>query len=200
MDQIIRLITKQDVPKVVRTMADSFQQEDLYTYFLPDEGQRAAFLEKFMLFRLKFGMKYGTVLVTDDCQGVAVFLPPENKMKPKDLLLLGGASAMMSCDKEARQRIMNFNNYADEACAACIQAPHWHISPICVSPAFQGKGYGSALMAYGNEHVITPGTPCFLETQSAKNEGFYIKFGFVKQSSTTVPNSTLPHITMVRPG
>lgn len=194
----IRQITKADVPKIVRTMVDSFLQEDLYVYFVQDEQRRICFLEKFMLFRLKFGMKYGTVLVTDDCQGVAVFLPPERQMKPLDLILLGGAGALMKCSAEERKRIMDFNTYSDQAQNACIAVPHWHLSPICVSKDYQGKGYGGALLMYGFAHVVCGNAPCFLETQSNSNEQFYLKRGFETQTKSTVPNSSIPHITMIR--
>lgn len=193
----IRPIEKGDVPKAVRTMADSFQDEALYVYFIPDAQRRARFLERFMRFRLKFGMKYGTVLVTDDCAGVAVFLPPGNRMKPADLLLLGGMAALLRCSAPERKRIMAFNDYADRVCADCIRTPHWHLSPICVAPQSQGKGYGGALLAQGLE-TVAAGAPCFLETQSEKNEGFYARYGFVTRAAAPIPGSAIPHIAMVK--
>lgn len=142
-------------------------------------------------------MKYGTVLVTDDCQGVALFIPPKAEMKPKDLIFLGGAAAMMKCSGEDRDRIMAFNNYADQVFADSVTVPHWRISPICVSTKFQGKGYGSALLKKGLETVVK-NDPCFLETQSKDNEGYYAKFGFTTVSDSVIPGTGIPHIAMVK--
>lgn len=46
----IRLIEKSDVSKVAEAMADSFHNEALYRYFVPDEGKREQFLGKFLAF------------------------------------------------------------------------------------------------------------------------------------------------------
>ncbi len=55
---------------------------------------------------------------------------------------------------------------------------HWHVGPIGVHPAAQGRGVGKALLnaflAMADEHR----SPAFLETDVDKNVELYEKFGF----------------------
>lgn len=55
---------------------------------------------------------------------------------------------------------------------------HWHLGPIGVLPAYQGKGVGSALMTRFCQEVDAFGAKAYLETDLEKNVLFYQKFGF----------------------
>lgn len=195
----IRSFAPQDFDAVVSTMTEAFAEDALYRYFVEDKAQRQRFLTKFMAFRLRYGLAFGTVLVTDDCQGVAIWLAPGHAMTPWDLLRFGGMKAMMSCSKESRKRLMGFNNFADERMAAAAPARRWHLSPICVAPACQRKGYGQALVVRGQELMGSEGSPCCLETQSEGAVKFYEACGFRTLSRDTVPGSELSHTVMQWP-
>lgn len=146
-----------------------------------------------MAFRLRYGLKYGTVLVAGGGAGAAIFLAPGHQMGPKDLLLYGGLSAMLPCTKAQRERIMGFNDFADAIAAPAAERPCWHLSPICVEPSSQGKGLGKALVAYGLAQIQAVSQPCYLETQSEKNVAFYQACGFRVVSRTPVPGTGLDH-------
>ena len=83
----VRLFQENDRDRAVSTMVHAFKNDGLYRYFIPEDGARERFLETFMAFRLRYGLKYGTVLVADEGAGVAVFLAPGHQMSPKDLRL-----------------------------------------------------------------------------------------------------------------
>ena len=190
----IRPFQKQDTVRVVSAMTDAFAEDALYRYFIPEDAKRRAFLEKFMAFRLRYGCKYGTVLVANEGEGVAVFLRPGHQMNPADLLLCGGLRAMLPCTKEERERIMGFNDFADKLAAWAVRQPCWHLSPICVAPLSQGKGIGKALVTHGLSQI---GQPCYLETQSPENVSFYQSCGFREVSRTPVPGTGMEHFGML---
>ena len=169
----VRSFAKNDTDRVVSAMAGAFADDALYRYFIPEDEARERFLKKFMAFRLRYGLKYGTVLVADEGAGVAVFLAPGHQMGPKDLLLCGGLSAMLPCTKAQRERIMGFNDFAGAIAAPAAEQPCWHLSPICVEPGSQGKGLGKALVVHGLAQIQAVSQPCYLETQSEKNAAFY---------------------------
>ena len=189
----IRPFQKQDTPRVVNTMAAAFAEDALYRYFVKEEAERKAFLEAFMAFRLRYGQKYGKVFVADGGEGVTIFLKSGHQMGPADLLLCGGLRAMLPRTKEERERIMGFNDFADKLAAQAVKGPCWHLSPICVAPASQGKGIGKALMACGLSQVRASGQLCYLETQSAGNAAFYQVCGFREVSRTPVPGTEMEH-------
>lgn len=189
----IRAFQKQDTARVISTMAGAFADDPLYRYFIPEDAARERFLKKFMAFRLRYGCRYGNVLVADGGVGVAVFLKPGHNMGPADLLLCGGLQAMLLCTKEQRERIMRANRFADAIAAQTVGEPCWHLSPICVDPAFQGKGIGKALMAHGLAQIQELSQPCYLETQSAANVAFYRSCGFSEVSRTPAPGTGVDH-------
>ncbi len=193
----LREFQKRDTEQVLSTLCAAFQNDGLYAYFIEDPGARARFLRAFMRFRLKYGLKAGTVWVTDGCEGVLILIKPNQVMSPKHLLLYGGLSAMLNCTSVQRDRIMRFNSFADSQCERYIQQPFWHVSPICVSPEAQGKGLGSALLRCGLDLVRASGQPCYLETQSAKNLPFYEACGFVQAGQAEVPGSGLISCSMI---
>ena len=114
-------------------------------------------------------------------------------MNPADLLLCGGLRAMLPRTKEEWDRIKGFNDFADKLAAWAVQQPCWHLSPICVVPASQGRGAGKALMDHALSRVRASGQPCYLETQSAGNAAFYRACGFRKISHTPVPGTDMVH-------
>ena len=186
----IRPFQKNDTARVVDTMAAAFADDALYWYFVEGEAERKVFLEKFMTFRLRYGCKYGTVLVANEGEGVAVFLKPGHQMNPADLLFCGGLRAMLPCSKAQRDRVMGFNSFADELAAKVVKQPCWHLSPICVAPPSQGKGVGKALMTQGLSQLREP---CNLETQSPENVAFYQSCGFREIFRTPVPGTEMDH-------
>jgi ribosomal protein S18 acetylase RimI-like enzyme len=55
---------------------------------------------------------------------------------------------------------------------------HWHLGPVGVLPGHQGKGIGSRLMQRFCREVDACSAKAYLETEGAKNQRFYEKFGF----------------------
>lgn len=189
---------KRDINTITELMCNSFKEDPLYTYFVPECEARLKFLRDFMKFRLKYGMKYGEVYVTKDCKGVVIWLPPNCEMKFKDVVMLGGFTAMLKCGSKAMKRIMDFNNYADKITGEVISDPHWHISPIAVSPEYQGRGYAKELILHKLSQIDQKCQLCSLETQSEKNETIYKKYGFETASITNIPDTQIRHIAMIR--
>jgi ribosomal protein S18 acetylase RimI-like enzyme len=55
---------------------------------------------------------------------------------------------------------------------------HWHLGPIGVLPAYQGKGVGSELLDRFCQEADACLSPAYLETDTDKNVRFYERFGF----------------------
>jgi len=58
------------------------------------------------------------------------------------------------------------------------RAPHWHLGPLGVHPACQGRGIGKALLGAFLTMVDDQGLPAYLETDVDRNVALYEKFGF----------------------
>ncbi|HEY8587277.1 MAG TPA: GNAT family N-acetyltransferase [Rhodanobacter sp.] len=70
-------------------------------------------------------------------------------------------------------------------------APHWHLGPLAVAPAYRRRGVGRRLLAQCCEHLDVLAAAAWLETDLAINVAFYETLGFsvVRQESLLgVPN------------
>jgi ribosomal protein S18 acetylase RimI-like enzyme len=56
--------------------------------------------------------------------------------------------------------------------------PHWHIGPVGVRPAHQGRGVGTALLGSFLDIADEQGASAFLETDVDRNVVLYQRFGF----------------------
>jgi len=74
--------------------------------------------------------------------------------------------------------------------------PHWHLAPIAVDPAHQGKGVGSTLLDWFCGHADKDKLPAYLETSRIENVHLYQRFGFSVRSQATAVG--VPHWFMWR--
>ena len=58
------------------------------------------------------------------------------------------------------------------------QEPHWYLPLIGVDPAYQGKGYGDALMSYALDRCDRERVPAYLESTNPRNVSLYRRHGF----------------------
>jgi GNAT superfamily N-acetyltransferase len=58
------------------------------------------------------------------------------------------------------------------------QPPHWYLAAIGVAPAWQGRGFGGALMRPVLERCDADGVPAYLEASSPRNRALYERNGF----------------------
>lgn len=64
--------------------------------------------------------------------------------------------------------------------------PHWHLGPIAVLPACQGKGIGTKLMHRFCQEVDACSAAAYLETDMAQIVPFYERFGFEVRAESDI--------------
>ena len=78
-----------------------------------------------------------------------------------------------------------------------VDGPHWYLVAIGSRSECQGQGLGSQLVEVGTSRADAAGLPCYLETATESNIGFYSKRGFEIVGQTEFLGHTLTG--MVRP-
>ena len=63
---------------------------------------------------------------------------------------------------------------------------HWHVGPVAVDLALQGRGIGSTMMDVLSSRIDRHPAPAYLETDKPENVRFYRKFGFEICTATAV--------------
>jgi GNAT superfamily N-acetyltransferase len=77
--------------------------------------------------------------------------------------------------------------------------PHWYLNMLATHPDWQRQGLGGALMGEVFGIADEAGVPCYLETETVANVGYYRHHGFEVRSEWDVPLDG-PHMWgMVRP-
>ncbi len=82
-------------------------------------------------------------------------------------------------------------DYAEALHHRDMTDPHWYVMVLGVAPAFQGQGYGRALLQPMLDRAELEGVPCYLETTQPKNVSFYRRLGFDVLVEDVEPESGL---------
>ncbi len=111
----------------MQTLVAAFRDDPLYAYFISDPDKRVEFLKRFMLFRLRYGMKYGQVYCLPDAKGICIWLPPEASMSFWDVVSLGGFGAMVRQGSKVMNTVMSYNKSCDELIQTHAPGRHWKV-------------------------------------------------------------------------
>jgi ribosomal protein S18 acetylase RimI-like enzyme len=79
-----------------------------------------------------------------------------------------------------------------------MSRPHWYLMALGVDPPYQGQGIGGRLLQPALVRADEERIPCYLETQTERNVGFYQQRGFNVVSEGEVPGYSLRIWVMVR--
>ena len=185
------------LPHAVNTLSAAFQNDPLYRFIIPDDGERSAFLQVFFAFRLRYGMNFGEVHVTSGtCEAVAVWIRAEGARKGP--MLEGGLAVVKAVKGDARRKLLEMQRYVDSM-RERVPFPYWHLSPIAVHPAHQRRGLASVLIRSMLERIDREQAVSVLETQDQKNVMMYERYGFRIFCEGTIPGSDTRNWLMTRP-
>lgn len=139
------------------------------------------------------GMMFGAY-AQDELRGVLGTLPPGAcRPRPTDALTM---VARLALDNPP-SGLLRIGRWLTTWLRRDLAEPHWHLGPLAVDPAYQGHGVGSRLMIDFCRRVDQAAEFTYLETDLARNVGFYEKFGFRVVGTESVLGT--PNWFMVRP-
>ena len=119
-------------------------------------------------------------------------------MTPWRILQAGGMSLYLKIGSEIASRLKRIEDHVSLLHRRHTGFQHWYLSPIAVDPSFQGRGYTRTLMKAMLIRLDKEGLPCYLETQSEKNVAIYQRYGFKVVETGTIPDTQIPHWSMLR--
>ncbi|MEX1962167.1 type II CRISPR RNA-guided endonuclease Cas9, partial [Pseudomonas aeruginosa] len=191
----VRLATRDDVPRAVRTLAAAFADYPATRHTVDPDRHIERVTELQELFLTRVGLDIGKVWVADDGAAVAVWTTPESVEAGAVFAEIGPRMAELSGSRLAAQQQMEG-----------LLAPHrpkepaWFLATVGVSPDHQGKGLGSAVVLPGVEAAERAGVPAFLETSAPHNLPFYERLGFTVTADVEVPEGPRTWCMTRKPG
>ena len=188
-----------DRNKLAHHLAQAFFHDPLYTYSLPNSSHRYRVVVPMMQVMLTYGLCQGTVDVAPQEAGAAIWLGPEDPFVDHLKMILAGIMApVMKAGWQGLRRMLAFS-VSLEKIHTRQPLEHWYLFILGVAPKYQGNGVGSRLLETGLARADTTAHPCYLETLSESNVGFYRRHGFeITHEDATV--SGAPFWTMLRKG
>ena len=167
----------------VHSLTRAFWSDPFLVHFYPDEAVRARRINLFFQLLWQVSMPLGHVAVTDRCEAVALWRPP-NRWRIERLTIAANLPAMLWAYGSATGRVIR--------CLSAMEKhhprqPHWYLATVGTDPAHQGRGLAGCLIRSGLERCDATGVPAYLEAASENLVPFYGGMGFQLLSKVTVP-------------
>ncbi|HQE91696.1 MAG TPA: GNAT family N-acetyltransferase [Anaerolineae bacterium] len=193
-------LTRAQIKPAARVLARAFADEPLIQYFIPDTMRRHQKI--YYVFRLvvSYGLHYGEGYATSpNLEGIAIWLPSERVMMSLwDQILHGAIPAFFNLGIKSTVHISATDVYMENVHMRNAPFPHQYLWAIGVEPAYQRRGYASALFRPMLARLDATGLPCYLEAHTEPNMQIYQHYGFEICDVGTFPNSDTRYMAMVR--
>lgn len=199
---MIRPATPSDVPAISQLMAEAFWDDDAISdYFkgiaqidlASERAERAAALAPIFARQLEVDyLPNGVVDVAAEGSqilGAALWsLPGASYTSFSDYVRMYGGHAYRMLLRDVQSGELH------------PEEPHWYLYTLTVSPAAQGKGIGSSLLAHGLQRADDSSRPVYLEATSVGSQRLYERKGFRLMREIPTSEDERPNeVGMVRP-
>jgi GNAT superfamily N-acetyltransferase len=184
-----RSASANDGPAAVDALARAFWSDPFLVHFYPDETMRARRIHRFFRILWKASLPLGYVEVTDRCEAVALWRPP-NRWRIEWSTIARNIPAILLAYGSATARVIR--------CLAAMEKhhprqPHWYLATVGTDPMHQGHGLAGRLIRSRLARCDAAGEAAYLEAASEDLVPFYGGMGFRQLGEVTVPDGPVFH-------
>jgi GNAT superfamily N-acetyltransferase len=198
MSKVIRL-PDSEISRAGELLARSFFHDAIVKYMLPDDVERARLMPWHFTAFVHYGQLFGEVYTTEQIEGVAVWIPPDDaEMTPERLQQAGLDKAPEILGEDSWRRFSSVMDYLEQFHYKDVLSRHWYLPLIGIEPSHQGRGLGGMLLAPMLARADAEGLPCYLETVEPRNVPFYERQGFKIIRDGIEPDSGIRYWTFRR--
>lgn len=188
------------IKKVASVLSKAFQDDPVFTYFIPDTETRRAKSHYVFETLVKYSILHGEIYATSPgFEAVAVWLP-HNKVEMKfwNALRNGGLSILSHLGPVSVSRQLTTTNLMCATHKSLAPYPHQYLYLIGVEPGLQRKGYAGLLMRPMLARLDSERLPCYLDNTNEKNNAMYEHYGFKVIKEYQIPKTSVRVWAMVR--
>jgi GNAT superfamily N-acetyltransferase len=150
---------------------------------IPDQERRRRLMPEFFALFTRAFLRHDQTYTAGDIVGAALWAPPGAvPVSGEDAEELGGRIVELAGPDAPR--FLGVNKLFDD------HHPHgsyWYLQFLGVTPAWQGQGIGSALMAPVLERCDREGVRAYLDATSERNRPLYERHGFQAEEPFAPP-------------
>jgi len=172
---------------VTSTIVLAFSSDPMARFCWPNADQYLAAMPELTRAFGGRAFEHGAGYRSDDYCGAALWLPPG--VHPDEEAMVALTERTVTSDRRG-----DLFGVLEQMGRYHPEEPHWYLPLIGVDPAFQGKGYGSALLQVALERCDRDHAVAYLESTNERNIPLYERHGFeaigaiqVGASPTLVP-------------
>ena len=188
-------------------LARSFHTNPNFVDLFPDERARSHSLPRMFAAGLRDALGFGCVYAAvrgvkgaarGEVAGVAVWLPPGAfpLSMVRQLRALPDMVGVLAAAPRSARRILR---YTASIARLHPAQPYWYLEVVGVDPEARGLGIGTRLLEPVLALADETGKPCYLETMSERNVGWYRGLGFeVREAGVRFVPGGPPNWTMIR--
>jgi GNAT superfamily N-acetyltransferase len=172
-----------DIQPLSRVLARAFRHDPFHRWLFPSERAWARRSHRTFALLLRESLARQTVLTTPGREGAAIWASPSD----------GRASAAAQIALAARMAWLLGARFplAMRGFRWILEAqprpPFWYLGVVGTDPLHQGKGVGSALVAFPLARCDEQRLPVYLEASRPENVPFYRRFGFEVTEEIRMP-------------
>jgi GNAT superfamily N-acetyltransferase len=169
-------MSRADVAAVAPALARAFEDDPHFRWIVRDDRRRLRRLERaFGTYIARLWLPQGEGYTHERRFGAALWMAPDAwHVGLLTQLRLGPATIRaLRGDTPKLLRALNFIERKHPRTPR-----HWYLAIIGVTPAWQGRGYGAALLRPMLERCDSERTPAYLEAGTARNRALYERHGF----------------------
>lgn len=171
----IRKMTADELWPVAVTLARAFYDDPHFRWIVRDDSIRMRRLERgFATFVRRIWLPHDASYVHQRLAGAALWMPPGTwHLGPLAQLRL--APAIVGNLRTDSPRLLKAITWMEKNHP---HERHWYLPAIGVTPAWQGRGYGAALLRPILERCDAERLPAYLEASTPRNRALYERHGF----------------------
>jgi ribosomal protein S18 acetylase RimI-like enzyme len=171
-----------DFEQAVNIFSEAFKNDPMHLLIFPDDSSRLEMVKaiyRFVVYNIAPELNYNIkgLEINNELIAVIIFTTPESKKEWTPVLISEGEKAGRITGE---RYVTMIREYALKAMRNRPKSPHFYINELAVSPEYQGKGYGKALMKYienlSNNHSLSTGIA--LDTSNPENVKMYEHLGY----------------------
>jgi len=162
------------VPTLSNVIGTAFSDLEVSRYLIPDDTVRAQILARHLGLQVNWARSNGQLLTDSGLGSAAVwFTVPETGLPD---IPNYEATRREVCGPYT-ERVAEFEKRMHDRHP--LGRKHWYLALLAVRPELQGKGLGSAHLAYQLAFLKEQGYPAYLEASDLLSAKLYEQFGFV---------------------
>ena len=182
----VRLASDADLGAIAASLTKAFADDPVMNFLLGKQELPFDKGVKFFTLMCKIQLPHQHVYVTDGCESVAIWAPPD-KWKVPSAEIIKATPAFLS--------VFGVKQFVSALGALSLleknhpKEPHYYLEFLGTDPAHQRKGLGGAVLGPVLERCDTEGVGAYLESSKDVNVPYYRHFGFEVRQEVTHKNN-----------